>query len=298
MSGAFARSIGYGKTKGASHDEGNAAPNQVDGPVNSPEKCAKIYQGYLRVLQPHFICVGYGEHGCLADSCHGDSGGPLIQFDGQKRAVQIGIVSFGLECGSKGVPGVYVRVSAFIDWMQAVGAVFAKSGDAVALFAEGSKEAASDEATITVAQIVSSESDAGEDSSQLTISKVTFAMICVIAGIALIGFIFLSLAYVSGRGRFGGSRGECVHGGGEEGVGTGQRDSGFIGGQSGNGNYENLQLAISILQSIRNEQAQRVGNEGRGEDAVEEERGGGNGGLSESERIDVVMEEGTVNRGR
>lgn len=267
ISGAFARSVGYGSTLHSSNGEQNSQPNQVDGPVNSPKKCARIYHGFMRVQRQHFICVGYGKDGCLADSCHGDSGGPLVQFDPQNRVVQIGIVSFGLECGTKGVPGVYVRLSAFVDWMQAMGAVFTKSSDTVASFAEGSGEAASDVASVTIAQIENSKSDVEQDDTgQLTISKVTFAIICVIAGISLIALIFLSLIYVSGRERFCGGRGDSQHSH-ESHVGMGQRDVPFTPPLTGDDNHDNLQLAISILQSISNEQAQRAADALRNRDS-------------------------------
>jgi len=45
-------------------------------------------------------------------SLQADSGGPLVQ-DGK----QIGIISWGFECGSDIYPGVYVQVSNYIDWI-------------------------------------------------------------------------------------------------------------------------------------------------------------------------------------
>lgn len=47
----------------------------------------------------------------FADSCHGDSGGPLIVFEGA-TAVQIGIVSYGYGCAVPTLPGVYSEVNA------------------------------------------------------------------------------------------------------------------------------------------------------------------------------------------
>lgn len=45
------------------------------------------------------------------DACFGDSGGPLIV-----NGVQVGIVSFGEKCAKN--PGVYTRVTAFVDWIK------------------------------------------------------------------------------------------------------------------------------------------------------------------------------------
>lgn len=51
-------------------------------------------------------------------SSYGDSGGALIYFPAYKPAkgYQIGVVSWGIECGSNR-PGVYTRVLSHIDWI-------------------------------------------------------------------------------------------------------------------------------------------------------------------------------------
>ena len=55
------------------------------------------------------------------DSCQGDSGGPLqapALYNNTPRYVQYGIVSFGtLHCGNEGYPGVYTRLSYYLDWV-------------------------------------------------------------------------------------------------------------------------------------------------------------------------------------
>jgi secreted trypsin-like serine protease len=52
------------------------------------------------------------------DSCNGDSGGPLMYYDG-KHYQATGIVSFGHDnCGTDKVPGVYTRVSAYNTWIR------------------------------------------------------------------------------------------------------------------------------------------------------------------------------------
>ncbi|XP_032682779.1 vitellin-degrading protease-like [Odontomachus brunneus] len=78
-------------------------------PVIDQEVCKKIYARY-GIVTPEMLCAGYTTGG--KDTCHGDSGGPLVY-----NSVQIGIVSWGAQCGSVGFPGVYTRVSTIRSWI-------------------------------------------------------------------------------------------------------------------------------------------------------------------------------------
>lgn len=54
------------------------------------------------------------------DACQGDSGGPLMNggVTGQERYTLLGLVSFGPRtCGVSNFPGVYTRISAYMDWI-------------------------------------------------------------------------------------------------------------------------------------------------------------------------------------
>ena len=53
------------------------------------------------------------------DSCNGDAGGPLVYKQlSDDPWYQVGIVSFGDECGEANVPGVYTRVEAYLSWIE------------------------------------------------------------------------------------------------------------------------------------------------------------------------------------
>ena len=68
-------------------------------------------------ITPNEICAGSPEG--AKDSCYGDSGGPLVAPLGDgKGYVQVGIVSWGIQCGNPALPGVYSRVSTFDTWIK------------------------------------------------------------------------------------------------------------------------------------------------------------------------------------
>ena len=46
----------------------------------------------------------------------GDSGGPIFQWAGQHWE-QVGLVSYGGDCGHASFPGVYTRLSYYYDWI-------------------------------------------------------------------------------------------------------------------------------------------------------------------------------------
>lgn len=86
--------------------------NAVDIPVVSYQECRAAYG--QRVNQDH-VCAGLKLGG--KDSCQGDSGGPLVRRR-NGLAELVGIVSFGYGCARPDNPGVYTKVSNYIDWIQ------------------------------------------------------------------------------------------------------------------------------------------------------------------------------------
>lgn len=78
--------------------------------------CNATFSGQIRA--PQQLCAGLPLGG--ADACQGDSGGPLVVIGNSSRGdLQHGIVSWGRGCGEAGVPGVYTRVSQYINWINA-----------------------------------------------------------------------------------------------------------------------------------------------------------------------------------
>ncbi|XP_059061617.1 uncharacterized protein LOC131854503 [Achroia grisella] len=76
-------------------------------------------------IKDHQLCAGKPQGG--VDACQGDSGGPLqVQiplpktFTAREGSMYniIGVTSFGVGCALPNLPGVYTRVSSFIDWIE------------------------------------------------------------------------------------------------------------------------------------------------------------------------------------
>lgn len=65
-------------------------------------------------LHNTFTCAG-GAAG--VDACTGDGGSPLVCRRSDGRFEQTGIVSWGMGCGSEGVPGVYADVKRLLPWI-------------------------------------------------------------------------------------------------------------------------------------------------------------------------------------
>jgi len=87
----------------------------VTKPILPMPQCEAAFGGPgASPLHPNNLCTGPLTGGISA--CSGDSGGPLIQHN-----LIIGIVSWGvIPCGSVGAPSVYVRVSAYIPWINLI----------------------------------------------------------------------------------------------------------------------------------------------------------------------------------
>ncbi|KAL0100210.1 hypothetical protein PUN28_019556 [Cardiocondyla obscurior] len=87
-------------------------------PIMKNEQCKEVYKRTAKIWYKQ-LCAGGEAH---TDSCMGDSGGPLqasAKYNGKAvRYVQYGVVSYGLtRCGTTGVPGVYTKVSHYMDWI-------------------------------------------------------------------------------------------------------------------------------------------------------------------------------------
>ncbi|XP_066156095.1 anionic trypsin-2-like [Euwallacea fornicatus] len=80
-------------------------------PLLPTKKCRVMYgRRHGIAIRPSQVCTLSAEG---IDACQGDSGGPLLCTD-----VQIGIISWGVDCGDLRYPGVYTRVDMHLDFIE------------------------------------------------------------------------------------------------------------------------------------------------------------------------------------
>ncbi|XP_020862448.1 tryptase beta-2-like [Phascolarctos cinereus] len=91
---------------------------QVQVPLLDTRRCDQEYHegaytsSSVKIITDDMLCAG--KHN--VDSCQGDSGGPLVCKVGNSWK-QAGIVSWGIGCGIDLRPGVYTRVTSYVDWI-------------------------------------------------------------------------------------------------------------------------------------------------------------------------------------
>ncbi|PSN57580.1 hypothetical protein C0J52_00493 [Blattella germanica] len=103
---------------GTLHEDGKPSCilQQVEVPVMSNADCKKNTKYNEKMISDNMMCAGYPDG--MKDSCQGDSGGPLATLREDKKYELIGIVSWGNGCARPGYPGVYTRVTRYLDWIK------------------------------------------------------------------------------------------------------------------------------------------------------------------------------------
>jgi len=104
---------GWGRTEYANY---SPVKLKVGVPLVANSQCGSTFRRAGVSLADSQLCAG-GE--ANKDSCNGDSGGPLMNTvsGNPSQWYAEGIVSFGTRCGTENWPGVYTRVSKYLDWI-------------------------------------------------------------------------------------------------------------------------------------------------------------------------------------
>uniref|UniRef100_A0A8B9RBM9 trypsin n=2 Tax=Astyanax mexicanus TaxID=7994 RepID=A0A8B9RBM9_ASTMX len=102
---------GYGVTEHA--EEGSKQLLEAKVLLISQKQCMAPHV-HGDVMDNGMFCAGHMKGG--VDSCQGDSGGPLVCKQNGTYYIY-GVVSWGDACGKKNKPGVYARVTHFLDWI-------------------------------------------------------------------------------------------------------------------------------------------------------------------------------------
>lgn len=110
--------MGFGHTS-AEEEQASIQLKQAQLQAISPINCERAYrvvanpgQEPFDFLHESMLCAGG-----IPDTgaCQGDSGGPLIT---ESNGVLVGLVSFGVICGSWDFPSVFTRVSGLVPWIE------------------------------------------------------------------------------------------------------------------------------------------------------------------------------------
>ncbi|KAH7952168.1 hypothetical protein HPB52_019676 [Rhipicephalus sanguineus] len=104
--------VGWGATQ--FNGAGSSVLRQAQIPVWAEAECKKSYAQHLPISKSQ-LCAG--DAGAEMDSCQGDSGGPLL-LPHEGRYYVVGIVSSGKDCATPNFPGIYTRVSSYLDWLR------------------------------------------------------------------------------------------------------------------------------------------------------------------------------------
>ncbi|XP_008108629.2 ovochymase-1 isoform X1 [Anolis carolinensis] len=108
---------GWGRTQEAGGLASRLQQAQV--PILNNDICEQsYYANHPGGITSRMLCAGFASSEGQ-DTCLGDAGGPLVCQNEEEPFILHGIASWGVGCPRPKRPGVYARVSFFLDWIMA-----------------------------------------------------------------------------------------------------------------------------------------------------------------------------------
>ena len=114
--GTMCYTVGWGKTKNT-HIYGSTTLQEAQVPLVDHKRCRRFFDYEITKTQ---VCAGHRRGRIRADSCAGDSGGPLMcsrMVNGTERWFVYGVTSYGEGCARKGKLGIYTKVISYLKWI-------------------------------------------------------------------------------------------------------------------------------------------------------------------------------------
>ena len=97
-------------------------------PILSNAHCKQLFRKSKiknAVISLGKVCAGFENGG--VDTCTGDSGGPLACMSSSGIPVLLGITSAGEGCAEPNKPGIYTRVSFYLEWINSITHIMERS---------------------------------------------------------------------------------------------------------------------------------------------------------------------------
>lgn len=112
-SGTDVRALGWGEIENGTYPE-LLRTVDLDIASNPGAACGQYGGSYDPVSM---LCATGTSGANTKDTCSGDSGGPLFTIEGGNYRL-VGLTSWGNDCGLADYPGIYTRLTTFLDWIE------------------------------------------------------------------------------------------------------------------------------------------------------------------------------------
>jgi secreted trypsin-like serine protease len=112
------RIAGWGDTSFGADPPGSDVLLEANVEIENNDDCQSAYDGLAdgTTIFGSMLCAEHFAGANSRDTCQGDSGGPLVE-DQPEGPTLVGVTQGGEGCAQSPYPGIYTRVSSFVDWI-------------------------------------------------------------------------------------------------------------------------------------------------------------------------------------